>query len=280
MKSEHSRNRVVDTIRGIAMLLVVAGHTITNSYLTNVENSLSFKIIWALQMPLFMLISGYVTFYSNPIKSARELVQYGGKKSMAYLFPWCIWTIIVRGFLLGGWTIHSFSNNIINLLWNMDSGYWFLTSLWTIQILWGISSYICRRAFSAHALCKVVLTSCISLVMSVFLLVLGYFVGFSFLGIKLTCYYLPFFLLGCIFPYLIASLNGTSGYRLIERVMVCASAMIFLFLVISRNFYTAVDTIKNVLERVVCSLCGCGVLVYTIYRLNGKLPERLKTALV
>ena len=48
------RDLSADYLRAIAMLLVVMGHTIANSNLTGYENSLLFKIIWALQMPLFM----------------------------------------------------------------------------------------------------------------------------------------------------------------------------------------------------------------------------------
>lgn len=57
------RDLSADYLRAIAMLLVVMGHTIANSNLTDYENSLLFKIIWALQMPLFMVVSGYVTFF-------------------------------------------------------------------------------------------------------------------------------------------------------------------------------------------------------------------------
>lgn len=123
-------------------------------------------------MPLIILISGWVTCYSKPITSAKALVRYIGKKSLAYLLPWFVWTIGIRGFLLGGWTIHNFSQKLISLLWHMDSGYRFLTSLWTIQILWGISSYLCRRAYPAHALRKAISIACITLGPAVFLLVL------------------------------------------------------------------------------------------------------------
>lgn len=54
----------------------------------------------------------------------------------------------------------------------------------------------------------------------------------------------------------------------------------FFFLVISRNFYTAEDTILNILERVICSLCGCAGLAYMVSYLSNRMPRRLKTALV
>ena len=60
------RNISVDIIRGFAMMLVVLGHTIS-VMTTNFEDSFIFQFIWTLQMPLFILISGYVTRYSKPI---------------------------------------------------------------------------------------------------------------------------------------------------------------------------------------------------------------------
>ena len=119
------RDLTADYVRSIAMLLVIMGHTIANSNLTGYENSLLFKIIWVLQMPLFMLISGYVTNFAKPMESFRDLVKYIGKKSLTLLLPWAVWTIGVRGFLLGGWTVHNFLQKINHLLWHMDSGYCF-----------------------------------------------------------------------------------------------------------------------------------------------------------
>ena len=54
------RNKIVDIIRGFAMLLVVLGHTLSGST-ANFNDTFLFQVIWTLQMPLFIIISGYVT---------------------------------------------------------------------------------------------------------------------------------------------------------------------------------------------------------------------------
>lgn len=61
-----NRNQFVDIMRGIAMLLVVLGHTMTGCSVDS-QKSFLFNIIWSLQMPLFILISGYVTKYKAHI---------------------------------------------------------------------------------------------------------------------------------------------------------------------------------------------------------------------
>ena len=66
------RNNTVDIIRGFAMLLVVLGHTISGT-VREYSNSLLFQVIWTLQMPLFIIISGYVTRYSRPLTGRSDL---------------------------------------------------------------------------------------------------------------------------------------------------------------------------------------------------------------
>ena len=58
------RNQSVDILRGIAMLFVVLQHTISVCTV-NFEDTFLYNMIWSLQMPLFFIISGYVTRYSR-----------------------------------------------------------------------------------------------------------------------------------------------------------------------------------------------------------------------
>ena len=69
------RNAHVDYIRGIAILLVMLGHTVSNNGMNDFADSGMYKVIFALQMPLFMLVSGYVTKYSRPIDSGKALAK-------------------------------------------------------------------------------------------------------------------------------------------------------------------------------------------------------------
>ncbi|MDE6729482.1 MAG: hypothetical protein K2J71_01740 [Oscillospiraceae bacterium] len=64
--------------------MVVLGHTISGSSI-NFEHSFVFQVIWTLQMPLFILISGYVTKYSRPIINFSELTIFFKKRTLAYM---------------------------------------------------------------------------------------------------------------------------------------------------------------------------------------------------
>lgn len=132
-----TRNQFVDIMRGIAMLLVVFQHTMSVSTI-GAETSFVFNIAWSLQMPLFILISGYVTKYSYKISNIKDLLEYVKRRTLAYMFPWIIWTVLVRGILFG----QKGFLDIKTLLWHMDSGYWFLATIWTISIVFGIASFL------------------------------------------------------------------------------------------------------------------------------------------
>ena len=69
------RNTYVDAMRGIAILLVVLGHTMTGCT-TDSQQSLFFQVVWSLQMPMFILISGYVTRYGSRLREVKELIDF------------------------------------------------------------------------------------------------------------------------------------------------------------------------------------------------------------
>lgn len=137
---EKSRNSTVDMLRGMAILMVVLGHTMTGC-VTGAEETLLFNIIWSLQMPLFFLISGYVTKYSRTPQNIHELRKHIGKRTRAYLLPWAVWSFLIRGLLFG----ERMFFDLKYLLWHMDSGYWFLFSLWTITLIFTVVQFVARR---------------------------------------------------------------------------------------------------------------------------------------
>lgn len=178
------RNAHVDYIRGIAILLVMLGHTVSNNGMNDFADSGMYKVIFALQMPLFMLVSGYVTKYSRPIDSGKTLASFFGRRSLCYLLPWGVWTLF-RGFAFGGWTLGTVKNEAVSLLWNMDSGYWFLFSLWTICAVWGTGSFIANK-LTEKRVPRVILCSVFFAALSGGLFFVGLKTGLSFLSIKLT----------------------------------------------------------------------------------------------
>ena len=149
MEKAEGRNQFVDIMRGIAMILVVLGHTMTG-WTVDSQKSFLFNIIWSLQMPMFIIISGYVTKYSRPIDDSKGLWKYVKRRTIAYMLPWAVWSFVVRGIIFG----QDGFLNIRNLLWNMDAGYWFLATIWTISMIFGIASFIAEHLSKKNVLKK------------------------------------------------------------------------------------------------------------------------------
>lgn len=248
---EKKRNQSVDVLRGIAMLLVVLGHTMTGCT-ENSQNSLIYNIVWSLQMPLFMLISGYVTRFSKQVDSGRALCGYLGKRSLSYLLPWVVFTFLVRGVIMGQ---ESFLD-IKYLVYHMDSGYWFLFSLWTIAVIFGISQFIAEKLFKKDAL-KLLATLGFCAVGAGVLVGIAVVMGLSFLCVKLTLYYIPFYLAGFLYGKVQGSVKDNSKFSVVCEIAVAISLLAYILLITRNNTFESEDTIFGIGLRAFISLAGC-----------------------
>lgn len=125
--SSEKRNLYIDTIKGVAIILVVIGHCIQFGSGADILESgfffkdTLFKFIYSFHMPLFMLVSGYL--YANTTK--RNTIQILKRKSKSILLPLIIWQTIniCINFLLG----QEYSINILFL--SYFHAFWFLRAL-------------------------------------------------------------------------------------------------------------------------------------------------------
>ena len=85
MNSSNTSNRIawIDYTKGIAILLVIVGHTIRNFYIRS--------IIFSFHMPIFFILSGY-TF--RPSKIIQDFLRKAKKSFKSLIIPaYCIWII-------------------------------------------------------------------------------------------------------------------------------------------------------------------------------------------
>jgi fucose 4-O-acetylase-like acetyltransferase len=91
---DRGRNPGIDALRGIAVLLVVVGHSIQYAngayYRTNglFYENIVFKLIYGFHMPLFMIISGFLFSRSLPRRSAREVVAVRFRRLLVPILVW------------------------------------------------------------------------------------------------------------------------------------------------------------------------------------------------
>ena len=247
-----NRNQFVDIMRGIAMLLVVLGHTMTGCTVDS-QKSFLFNIIWSLQMPLFILISGYVTKYSRPISDGKELWKYVKRRTVAYMLPWAVWSFLVRGIIFGE---NSFLN-VKHLLWNMDLGYWFLATIWTISMIFGVASFGAERVSKENLLKKqTVLLGCYVVGM-VLLVGIGAILGLSFFAIKLTLYYMPFYYAGFLYGQFDDRMKESdTGKKMIDSIVAICFVM-WMFIILRFPLYEMSDGGAAIILRAATSLAGC-----------------------
>ena len=252
MTNQNTRNQFVDIMRGIAMLLVVLGHTMTGCTVDS-QKSFLFNIIWSLQMPLFILISGYVTKYSRPISDGKELWKYVKRRTVAYMLPWAVWSFLVRGIIFGE---NSFLN-VKHLLWNMDSGYWFLATIWTISMIFGVASFGAERVSKENLLKKqTVLLGCYVVGM-VLLVGIGAILGLSFFAIKLTLYYMPFYYAGFLYGQFDDRMKESdTGKKMIDSIVAICFVM-WMFIILRFPLYEMSDGGAAIILRAATSLAGC-----------------------
>lgn len=247
-----NRNQFVDIMRGIAMLLVVLGHTMTGCTVDS-QKSFLFNIIWSLQMPLFILISGYVTKYSRPISNNKGLWKYVKRRTVAYMLPWAVWSFLVRGIIFG----EDGFLNVKHLLWNMDSGYWFLATIWTISMIFGIASFIAERLSKENLLKKQIVLLGFYLVGMVLLVGIGAILGLSFFAIKLTLYYMPFYYAGFLYGQFDDRMKESdTGKKMIDSIVAICFA-VWLFVILRFPLYEMSDGGFAIILRAVTSLAGC-----------------------
>lgn len=272
-EQKSNRNPTIDIIRGIAMLMVVLGHTMTGCTV-NAENSFLFNVIWTLQMPLFMLISGYVTKYSRTITSGKAYGKFIYKKTLAYLLPWTVWTFVVRG-LIFKQTLYL---NVKYILFHMDSGYWFLFTLWTIVMIYGFAQFLSELLCANKSKFTKLLVLTIVYVLGMTILAsVGLVTGLSFLCIKLTLYYMPFYFAGFLFGQLDTKLFEYKHGNTIKEIAVAVCFIGWIALMVRFNFYSIGDGIGGIILRALASMMGCIAVCGFISKLFENKPELEKS---
>lgn len=185
------RNARYDIIKGLAIIIVCIAHIIqvdtTDYMLTGIHS-----ILFAVQMPLFMIVSGY--FYGG--KEIRNGCEAAGrilKKAIAYLVPFLSHELVFRPIFLRGNGIDKIKAIIPN---SIDSGLWFLWVLFILSAELTVAIYLTRKKSGLY---KTLYTIVIFGLFQVITLALGLVVGVKFLAIKQILFYSPFFAYGYIY---------------------------------------------------------------------------------
>ena len=110
----------IDAMKGLAILLVVFGHSFQGN-LINFDDNIVFNVIYSFHMPLFMFLAGLVAVYlvETPIS------LYLKKKFLALAVPFISWYALDY-FVTGAYHSIAVKTYIARVISSPDWGLWFL----------------------------------------------------------------------------------------------------------------------------------------------------------
>lgn len=250
------RNLNLDIIRGIAAYSVVANHVL--SHFAGFDGSVLGNINFSLQNPLFMMVSGWALIYAKPIAGWVSFKRFIKKRTVLLLLPWIIWSLLKFGLL----SSKPFSEYVGEVVYHMEGAYWFLFSLWIMNLFWAVGSLVSAKwQGSQMKFIGGVIT--ISLLLSVALFVTAYATtGISFLGTKFTVYYMPFFLIGWIMAILYKKTWSEKTIK-IFNVFSCLCLILYALSISKINVTSLPDSLAPL--RMIISVAGCVALFGAIF---------------
>lgn len=181
------RNSSIDAIRGIAIVLVMFGHVFVHNHM---EDAYVYDMIKAVQMPLFMMISGYLCGQGKKISDIRSYGKLMKKRAVSYLVPFFSWLTLMHWNDLAG--------AYGRILQELDFGLWFLAVLFILTFM-TVTAQLAAGIFGKKS--KLFYELFFWAVYGGFclLLIVQIVMGNHFLSPYLTIIYVPFYMAGYIF---------------------------------------------------------------------------------
>lgn len=211
-----------------------------------------------------IVISGYVTRYSRPLVDSDGFWKFIKKRTLAYLLPWGVWTIVVRGLIFG----QSNMLNIKNLLWHMDNGYWFLVTIWTISMIYGFSDLLSNKWFKERKM-NVFAHLFLGGIGLMGLAVVGLSYGIGLFAIKLTLYYLPIYFLGYTYGQIQNWVMARANGKCFVNIVIVASLVLWLAAINRFDFFAGGDNLMMIIGRFITSSLGCIAVIGLFCKYNG-----------
>lgn len=266
------RNLNLDVIRGVAAFSVVANHVL--SHFSGYGESIVGNINFSLQNPLFMMVSGWALMYSKSIVDKNSFFKFLKKRTILLILPWVIWSLLKWMLLSKTPFVDYFHNN----LYHMEGLYWFLFSLWVMNVIYAVACLFFKKLVDKDKRIGYCIgVSSVSLIIVGLLFVAGHMtMGVDFLGIKFTTYYFPFFLLGWFASELLKRTWSEKTLKVFDWV-VCFGIVVYAILISRFSVASLPDNMAPL--RFLISILGCLVLFYVVFKTTFNPSNRIVKAL-
>lgn len=235
------------------IVLVVLGHIFEYS-VSDWNHNILQNLIWAVQMPGFMLVSGYFSF--RDVK--KMLVEY--RKSVErYLLPFLTWFVLISVLLLGNYE-HNVLTGLNRLAWRVDRGLWFIWVVFVLSLIMGLCNLIRSKVNGfVKQLVAVAITvgGCYGI-----LLVVAKLTSVNFLGIKFILYYGLFYGLGWFIRW--TQSFWEEQKRVFYDTVVFICICVFATITFNVNLYLIDDNLVGIMLRFIAGATGNYVICYTV----------------
>lgn len=264
------RNNSIDAVKGIAIVLVMIGHVFVHNHM---EDAYVYDFIKAVQMPLFMLISGYLCGQGKKIKDLKMYGSVMSKRAIAYLVPVFAWLAIMH--------FGNLAEAFCTIFFQLDYGLWFLAVLFILTFF----VYTAQLLASSWREKNLVLSEVVFwIVYGIFcvILVAQIVLGNTLLSPYLVIIYVPFYMMG----YVVGNYGkrflcwGTKeegkldckNSRIVQFV-IAAMGIAFLYLAAAKNL-NSMETKFDILIQMIASVLGSAAIIYgTLWWKDGKIKN-------
>lgn len=289
MEQVKKRDKGLDAVKGFAILLVMLGHCIV---LNGLSDPYLYDAIVAIQMPLFMAVSGFTagmgqgpsgrTDGEKP-ELKKELDRLK-RRTISYLLPFFSWLVLTH-----------ITNPFLELklqLFALDRGLWFLMTLWIVTLVVMLAAYTADLAAwklkdrGYKGILRFLVFGAVAAVCYAGFIIWGRS-GNTFLSPSLTVKYLPFYVAGYLWSYYVMPFireyrekrNAEAGKR--DRINGIALALwllalfVFGYLIAAFDMVAVTDTV-TLAAQMAASFLGSYICFYGICRfVRGPLQSGL-----
>lgn len=175
------RDQSIDALRALAIYLVVLGHFV-QSTIIDYDNNLLFKFIYSFHMPLFVFISGYLTYRDENLS-----LKFIKSRFNSLLLPYFSW-MVISTIVFSIKNEDNFGEFILKSFLYPDNGLWYLWVLYFMHILY----YLSKKIKKINELFSMFILSVLALLIS-FVFNIGNIFAF-----KTLAFLLPYYILGLL----------------------------------------------------------------------------------
>lgn len=256
-----NRNSSIDAVKGIAIVLVMIGHVFVHNQM---EDAYIYDFIKAVQMPLFMMISGYLCGKGRKISDFKTYGKIMGKRAISYLVPFFAWLTVIH--------LDNLAEAYRIIFVSLDYGLWFLAILFILTFMVYTAQLAAGRLREKKFwLSEIVFWGiyggmCLVLVAQIVL-------GNNFLSPYLTIIYVPFYMFGYVagnygkqffcWESKKSQKIDCKNHRLFQCVMAVAGVA-FLYLVAAKNL-NSMETRMDVIVQMIASVLGSMAIIYGVF---------------